>query len=99
MKRAWSMPEEKKKLTIFGAEIEVSKVPIRKATEFFNEYELEDGSVLRVKNVATSILRIEGQFNPASAEPIYLVLTSPAVSVEKSELKAPVPVTPVSTVR
>ncbi len=81
------MPEQKKKLPIFGTEIEVSSVPIVKATEFFNEYELEDGSVLKVKSVATSILRIEGQFNPADGKPIYLVLTSPVVTVESAVIK------------
>jgi hypothetical protein len=83
------MPEQKKKLPIFGMEIDVSSVPIKKATEFFNEYELEDGSVLKVKSVATSILRIDGQFNPGNGMPIYLVMTSPAVSVESAEIKPP----------
>jgi len=60
-------------------------VPIKTATEFFNQYELEDGSVLMVKSVATSILRLEGQYTP-DGKPIYIVLTSPAVNVAKSVL-------------
>jgi hypothetical protein len=81
------MPEHKKKIPILGLELEVSSVPIRRATEFFNEYELEDGSVLKVKNVATSVLRVDGQFNPVDGKPVYLVLTAPVVSVESAEIK------------
>ena len=78
--------EQKRKMAILGKEMDVADVPIKKATEFFNEYELEDGSVLKVKCVATSVLRVEGQFTP-DGRPIYIVLTSPATSVMKSELK------------
>ncbi len=81
------MAEHKKKIPMFGQDVDVADVPITKATEFFNEYELEDGTVLKVKNVATSILRVEGQFNPADGKPIYLVLTSPVASVESHRIR------------
>jgi hypothetical protein len=80
------MTETKKKLPLFGFEVDVSDVPIVKAEEHFNQYVLEDGSVLRVKNVATSMLRVEGQFLP-DGSPIYIVVATPAVSVESSPLK------------
>jgi len=73
-------------MTIFGKEMEVADVPITDMKEPSSEYHLEDGSVLRVRNVATAILRVQDQFNP-DGTPIYLVLTSPAVTVQKSELK------------
>lgn len=81
------MAETKKKLPIFGTDTEVADVPVVRAEENFSYYELEDGTTLKVKNVATSILRIEGQFNPPpDGRPIYLVLTSPVVNVESSPL-------------
>lgn len=80
------MTETKKKITVFGFEVDVSDVPIVKADERFNLYVLEDGSVLRVKSVATSMLRVDGQFLP-DGSPIYIVVTSPAVSVESSPIK------------
>jgi len=82
------MPEEKKRIPLFGLEVDVADVPIKKATEYFNEYELEDGSVLKVKNVATSMLRIEGQFTP-DGKPVYIVLTGPVVNVVSSTLAVP----------
>lgn len=82
------MPEQKKRVPMLGLEIDVADVPICKATEFFNEYELEDGSVLKVKSVATSILRIEGQFTP-DLKPVYIVITGPVVNVVSSKLTPP----------
>ena len=74
-------------MTILGKEMEVADVPIAEMRETFNEYSLEDGSILRVRNVATSILRLEGQFNP-DGTPIYLILTTPAVTVTTSKLRS-----------
>jgi len=80
------MAEIKKRITLLGLPIDVSDVPIVKADEHFNQYVLEDGSVLRVKSVATSMMRVDGQYLP-DGSPIYIVVTSPAVSVESSPLK------------
>ena len=80
------MAEQKRTMTILGKEIDVADVPIASMNELPNIYELEDGSVLRVRNVVTSILRIEGQFNP-DGTPVYLVLTTPVVAVQSSTLK------------
>jgi hypothetical protein len=80
------MAEQKRKMAVFGTEMEVVDVPIASSREETSEYELADGSSLRVKNVATSILRIENQFTP-DGRPIYLVLGAPVVKVHKSKLK------------
>lgn len=80
------MPEAKKKISVFGHEIDVSDVPIVKAEERFNLYVLEDGTVLRVKCVATSMLRVDGQYLP-DGNPIYIPVISPAVAVESSPIK------------
>ena len=81
------MAETKKTIDLFGKQTAVADVPILKAEEGFNRYELEDGTVIRVKNVATSIMRIEGQFNPPpDGRPIYLVLSAPVVNVDSSPL-------------
>ena len=79
------MAEQKRKMDILGAQMDVVDVPYSRADEKLSEYTLEDGSVLRVRNVATSILRIEGQFSP-DGRPIYLVLTTPAVTVVSSKI-------------
>ena len=74
------MPETKKKIKIFGNDVNVFDVPIKSATETFAEYELEDGSKIKVKFVASAFLRVEGEYSP-DGKPVYLVLSSPAVNV------------------
>jgi hypothetical protein len=82
------MAEQKKKIPIFGNETDVTDVPIKKilGEEHFTTYELEDGSIVRVKTVATSFLRVDGQFNQVTGMPVYIVLTSPATVVDSSLL-------------
>jgi hypothetical protein len=81
------MPETKKQLDIFGKMTDVADVPIVESSEVFNTYKLEDGAILKVKNVATSIVRVEGQFFPLpDGRPVYLVFTSPVVNVDYSPL-------------
>jgi hypothetical protein len=82
------MPEQKRKMPIFGKEIDVADVPVVTATETINEYKLEDGSLLRVKNVVTSVVRIEDQFN-ADGTPIYLIFSTPVTVVVNSPLSRP----------
>ena len=82
------MAEIKKKLPIFGCEIAVSDVPIVELNEYFNQYKLEDGTILKVKGVATSVVRIDDQFLP-DGNPIYIVYMSPVTSVQSSPLTKP----------
>ena len=79
------MTEIKKKINIFGHDIDVSEVPIVETEEKFVQYKLEDGTVLKVKNVATSVMRVEGQYLP-DGSPIYIVASNPVVGVVSSPL-------------
>jgi hypothetical protein len=79
------MAETKKKIPVFGLEVNVSEVPIVKTEEYVNKYTLEDGTVLKVKSVATSILRVDGQYMP-DGSPIYIAITMPVSTVESSPL-------------
>lgn len=80
------MAETKKKIDVFGHPIDVSEVPVLDAKEVFVEYKLEDGTVLKVKGVASSVLRVDNQFLP-DGSPVYIVVMNPVVSVVSSPLK------------
>jgi hypothetical protein len=77
------MPETKKTIKLLGFDVKVIDVPVKSASESFAEYELEDGSKIRVKFVASSFLRVEGEFGP-DGKPVYLVFSAPAVNVLSS---------------
>lgn len=66
------MPEEKRKISISGTEVDATVMPFQAGAENWNEYLLNDGTVLRVKLVATEVLRLDGVYSD-DGEPVYLV--------------------------
>jgi hypothetical protein len=76
------MQESKRTLKMLGIELEVVDVPITSAKEYFNEYELADGTILHAKGVATSVVRVDGQKLP-DGRPVYFVTMNPSVDVKK----------------
>ena len=80
------MSEQVRKLRVFEREIDVVDVDFEPEEEHFNRYKLSDGSVIKVKAVVTSIMRVHEQFSP-DGDPIYLVYTSPATRVESTPLR------------
>lgn len=70
-----------------GREVEVTPLPYRPNTEHWNEYLIDDGSVVRIKLVVTEVLRIEGEHDPAG-NPAYIVQSTNVVAVNApDELK------------
>jgi len=67
-------------MALLGTTMEVVEMPIVKANELYNEYTLEDGTFVKVKNVATSIVQVVGQTMP-DGSPVLLIFSSPVVNV------------------
>ncbi|MFA5039456.1 MAG: hypothetical protein WC732_07225 [Candidatus Omnitrophota bacterium] len=66
----------------FGSEIvEATPVDINQANEYFNQYFLEDGTVLKMKLVATKVFRIDGRFD-AEGNPVYFVQSTNVLAVD-----------------
>lgn len=82
------MPDIKKKLPLLGFEVDVSEVTVVEMQEYFNEYKLEDGTVLKVKGAISSVLRVDNQFLP-DGNPVYFAYLSPVVKVQSSPLARP----------
>jgi hypothetical protein len=66
------MPERKVQLPIGNTVLSGSDVPITKKTEGLYEYELEDGSIIRVGLVVTQVIRVDGSFD-GDGNPVYIV--------------------------
>lgn len=78
---------EKIKLN-FGSEVvEATPVDINQASEYFNQYFMEDGTVLKMKLVATKVYRIDDRYDQ-EGNPIYFVQSTNVLSVNSpTELK------------
>ena len=78
---------EKIKLN-FGSEVvEATPVDVNQASEYFNQYFLEDGTVLKMKLVATKVFRIDDRYDQ-EGNPIYFVQSTNVLSVNSpAELK------------
>jgi len=76
------MPNRKRKVQMppDGREVTAEEIPIQSSTEHWNEYLLSDGSVVRMKNVVTEALRLEGEYDPAG-NPVYIVQSTNVMNV------------------
>ena len=72
--------ERKKKVMTPTGEVEATEIGYRSSGEFWNEYLMDDGSVVRMKVVVTSIVRVDGQYDEQN-NPMYLIQSSPVVAV------------------
>lgn len=71
---------EKMKIN-FGSEVvEATPVDINQANEYFNQYFLEDGTVLKMKLVATKVFRIDDRYDQ-EGNPFYFVQSTNVLSV------------------
>ena len=69
----------------FGPEIvEATPIEINQSNEYFNQYFLEDGSMLKMKLVATKVFRIDGRYD-AEGNPLYFVQSTNVVSVNSPQ--------------
>jgi hypothetical protein len=58
-----------------GREVEATVMPFQTGGEHFNEYLVEDGTVIKLKLVVTEILRLDDEYD-AEGNPIYLVASA-----------------------
>ncbi|MCW7071256.1 hypothetical protein B6V00_02135 [ANME-1 cluster archaeon ex4572_4] len=64
-----------------GQEIEAMDVDFETVKEDWNEYKLEDGTVLRFKTIVSSIIRTEN-YDPMTGDPVYHVRSTNVLRVK-----------------
>ena len=75
---------DKVRINYLGEEAEATPVEINQTSENWNQYLLDDGSVLKIKLVATNVLRVEGKFDDEH-NPVYLVKSTNIMSVKSPD--------------
>ena len=78
------MGERRRKVRINDEDVDAAEMPFQNVAEHWNEYLLNDGSVIRLKSVVTEILKLEGKYD-ADGNPQYLIKSAQVVSVSGSE--------------
>lgn len=68
--------ERKRKIRMpDGREVDAIELGFQTTGEYWNEYLVEDGTVIRLKPVAVQIVRVEGEYDEQH-NPMYLVQTT-----------------------
>ena len=67
-----------------GRDVDVTEIGYRTSGEYWNEYLADDGTVIRVKLIATEVLRLDGQFDQ-EGNPVYIVKTTNVTNVSAPE--------------
>jgi hypothetical protein len=81
------MPRKRKIQGPDGAEIEAEVLSFQSHGEHWNEYVVDDGTLLRLKPVVTEVMRLEGQYDQ-HGNPVYIVQSTNVLSVDApDELK------------
>lgn len=63
-----------------GREVDAVELGFQTGGEHWNEYVLDDGSVVKIKLVVTNVVRIEGEYDPTGA-PVYLAQSTNVMAV------------------
>ena len=74
------MGSNKIKIQYAGREVEAIPVEVNQSSEKWNEYLLEDGTVLKMKLILKKILRVENEFD-AEGNPVYVMQTTNVTAV------------------
>ena len=78
------MARKRKIPTPDGRHVDATVMTFRSAGEHWNEYLVDDGTVIKIKLVATEILRLDSEYDPAG-NPIYVVQSQNVLSVSAPE--------------
>lgn len=64
-----------------GSEVDAENIGINQTNEHWNQYLLDDGTVIKIKLVATKIVRLVGQYDQIG-NPVYFVNSTNVVSLD-----------------
>jgi hypothetical protein len=78
------MANEKVSINLGGRQVMATPVDVNQSGERWNEYFLEDGTVLKMKLVLKKVFRVDGEFD-AEGNPVYVMQSTNVTSVSASK--------------
>lgn len=75
------MEGRRRRIQTPAGEFECEVIPYRTTAEHWNEYLLDDGTIVRLKPVVTEVLRVEGQYDQ-SGNPAYIIQSTNVTAVD-----------------
>ncbi|MHB8154951.1 MAG: hypothetical protein ACYDFR_02730 [Candidatus Omnitrophota bacterium] len=76
--------ENKIKINFGGEEVEAFPIDINQTNECWNQYLLDDGTVIKMKLVATKVLRVDNKYDQ-EGNPLYIIQSTNITSVNAPE--------------
>ena len=74
------MAQEKVTINFGGRQVQAIPVDVNQSGEKWNEYLLEDGTVLKMKLVLKKVFKVDGEFDP-EGNPVYVMQSTNVTSV------------------
>ena len=74
------MAEDKVTINFGGRQVEAVAVEVHQSGERWNEYFLEDGTVLKMKLVLKKVFKVDNEFD-AEGNPVYVMQSTNVTSV------------------
>lgn len=74
------MANEKVTINMGGRQVQATPVDINQSGEKWNEYLLEDGTVLKMKLVLKKVFKVDGEFDE-EGNPVYVMQSTNVTSV------------------
>jgi len=68
------------KINFGGEEVEALPMEINQTNEYWNQYLLDDGTVIKMKLVATKVLRVDNKYD-LEGNPLYIIQSTNITSV------------------
>lgn len=81
------MSEEKKiTINLGGREVEATPIEVNQSSEHWNEYLLEDGTVLKMKLILKKVMRVNGEYD-SEGNPVYVMQSTNVSAVSGNKKK------------
>ncbi len=74
------MSENKVSINFGGRQVDATPVDVNQSSERWNEYLMEDGTLLKMKLVLKKVLRVDGEFD-AEGNPVYIMQSTNVSSI------------------